>query len=660
MDMSKKSIIVFITAIVVCSSMALGVDSADLTGDANVNMKDYAVLAENYLKCTDPNNMACAEDWGFVSIGIVYGDYEWLRYEPNSRWDLLSTLINTSRADKLNIEDIAAWSGQLNKYNILLFTNLYDYGSSVNVSTYAAQIKSWLQSNRSILIIEGAGMSGIGWLDDVNASWTVSANDRLAGLPQWIDPNLLQAHSMPDGWPADGARARAIPNPSVTDFANGGLNVPATGSVLVRNKLSRPTVWADSLGKGKVIVTSYFSGYGLNELVFENFVKYCWNSYEKSVVEPNTIAERVALVDTITQTSPNVITLDSNGVMRIGTAPYFPWGFYSITRSSSLARMDSNGFNYSNNWHATLPTYTNIKAQKSLTFEMEVWDTNPVTIRSEMITDVVKPSFVCWCELEEFSNNGFYIDKYGGEQSVSLDNQWVKYRTDVTHKLDPKRPVSVLCNSPPDFEIYGPITDFATVGPFCITSSTSNIDKVAIDVNDMRQITGKPVWALLQAGGVTSKGLIPPTVDQLKSEFYAALSGGAKGVFWYAFEGTSTDITYLRNSAGVYLQPQWSGLTSLSTEYATIKPYLFAQSYDVTVVSPSAGAYARRWVKAGAPENLLVIANTRAIQQTITISWPLATQNYTALFGSPALTFPTGQISVTLNGYKVGVYKFTN
>jgi hypothetical protein len=658
MNMSKKSIIVFITAIVVCSSMALGVDSADLTGDGNVNMKDYAVLAEGYLKCTDPNNMGCAEDWSFISIGVVYGDYALSGYEPNACWDRLSVLINAGRFDKLNIEDIAAWSGQLNKYNILFFTNLYDYGSAINVSTYAAQIKSWLQSNRAILIVEGAGMSGIGWLDDVNASWSISANDRLAGLPQWIDPNVLQAHPLPDGWPADGVRAARVPNPSVADFANGGLNVPAAGSVLVRNKLSRPTAWADSLGKGKVIVTSYFYGYGLDGLVFENFIKYCWNSYEVSIPEPNTIAERVALVDTITQTSPNVISFDSNGVMRIGTAPYFPWGFYSITRSSSLARMDANGFNYSHNWHASLPTYPNIKAQKSLTWEM--WDIYPVSIRSEMITDVVKPSFVCWCELEEPSNTGTYVDKYGGETRIYLDRYWVKYRTDVTHKLDPRRPVSVLCNSPTDFEIYGPITDFSIVDPYCVTSSTSNIDKVAIDVNDMRQVTGKPVWALLQAGGVTSKGLIPPTVDQLKSEFYTALSAGAKGVFWYAFEGTSTDITYLRNSAGVYLQPQWSGLTGLSTEYVTIKPYLLAQSSDVAVVSPSAGAYAGRWTKSGAPQHLLVIANTRAIQQTVTISWPLATQNYTALFGSPALTFPTGQISVTLNGYKVGVYTFTN
>jgi hypothetical protein len=653
MNMSKKSIIVFITAIIVCSSMAFGVDSADLTGDGNVNMKDYAVLAENYLKCTDPNDMGCAGDWGFISIGIVYGDYSvlatWdpnMRYEPNACWDNMPILMNTGRADKLNIEDIATWSGQLNKYNILLFTNLYDYGSAINVSTYANQIKSWLQSNQAILIVEGAGMSGIGWLDDVNASWTVSANDRLAGLPQWIDPNVLQAHSMPDGWPADGFRAARIPNPSVADFANGGLNVPAAGSVLVRNKLSRPTAWSDSLGKGKVIVTSYFYGYGLDELVLENFVKYCWNSHEARVPEPNTIAEQVALVDTITQTSPNVITFDSNGIMRIGTAPYFPWGFYALTRSSSLARIDSNGFNYIHSWHNSLPTYTNVKAQ------MDVGSLSG-DIRTDMITYVVKPQVVCWDEAEELSNVKIDTSRY-------LDNYFVKYRTGVTHKLDPKRPVSVLCGAPTDFEIYGTITDFSIVDSYCVTSSTSSVDRVAIDVNDMRQITGKPVWALLQAGGVTSRGLIPPTVDQLKSEFYTALSAGAKGVFWYAMEGTSTDITYLRNSAGVYLEPQWSGLTGLSTEYAAIKPYLLAQNSDVTVVSPSAGAYARRWVKAGAPQNLLVIANARAIQQTVTINWPLATQNYTALFGSPALTFPTGQISVTLNGYKVGVYTFTN
>jgi hypothetical protein len=644
MGMSKKSIIVFITAIVVCSSMALGIDSADLNGDANVNMKDFAVFADEYLKCTDPNNMDCAENWGFISIGVVYGNYSLLGYEPSVCWDNMPTMISASNADKLYIGNIATWSSQLNKYNILFFTNLYDYGSAVNVSTYATRIKSWLQSNRTILIVEGAGLSGIGWLDDINASWGISVNNTSrAGLPQWIDPNLLQAHPMPDGWPADGFRAGRVPNASVADFANGGLNVPAAGSVLVRNKLSRPTVWADSLGKGKVIVTSYFYGYGLDELVFENFIKYCWNSYKAHVSEPLPIAEQVALVDTITQTSPNVISFDSNGVMRIGTAPYFPWGFYCVMQSSSLAGMDANGFNYSNNWHDSLPSYPNIKAQNAIT-----WDNG--TIRSEMITNVVKPQIVCWEELSEPSNTNVY-----------LNNHWVKYRTDVTHKLDPKRPVSILCNSPPDFEIYGPITDFSIVDPYCITNSTSDIDRVARDVNDMRQITGKPVWALLQTSADPTVSLILPTPDQLKSEMYTALAAGAKGIFWFALDDNGTPtVTFLRHSSGVYLEPQWSALVALSTEYAAIKPYLVAQSSDVTVVSPSAGAYAGRWTKSGAPENLLVIANARAIQQTVTINWPLATQNYTALFGSPALTFPAGQISVTLGGYKVGVYKFTN
>jgi hypothetical protein len=632
----KKVYVVVIIALVFLSGTVVC-----LLGCSKKDGVDYKVVSP--LKGTDPNNMMCARDGSFISIGIVYGRYSFLGYEPNACWDNLPALINAGKVDKLNIEDIAAWSGQLNKYNILFFTNLYDYGSAVNVSTYAAQIKSWLQSNRSILIVEGAGMSGIGWFDDVNASWTISANSRLAGLPQWIDPAMAKAHSMPDGWPADGFRAGRIPNASVADFANGGLNVPAAGSVLVRNKLSRPTVWTDSLGKSKIIVTSYFYGYGLDGLVFENFVKYCWNSYKTSIAEPNTIAEQVALVDTITQTSPNVITFDSNGVMRIGTAPYFPWGFYCVMQSSSLAGMDANGFNYSNNWHDSLPSYPNIKAQNAIT-----WDNG--TIRSEMITNVVKPQIVCWEELSEPSNTNVY-----------LNNHWVKYRTDVTHKLDPKRPVSILCNSPPDFEIYGPITDFSIVDPYCITNSTSDIDRVARDVNDMRQITGKPVWALLQTSADPTVSLILPTPDQLKSEMYTALAAGAKGIFWFALDDNGTPtVTFLRHSSGVYLEPQWSALVALSTEYAAIKPYLVAQSSDVTVVSPSAGAYAGRWTKSGAPENLLVIANARAIQQTVTINWPLATQNYTALFGSPALTFPAGQISVTLGGYKVGVYKFTN
>jgi len=640
--MNKKCIVLFI-AVMAWGTIAFGADSADINGDSKVNLKDYAIFAEDFLKCTDPNDMACAENWGFISIGIVYGQYELLGYQPSECWNNLPIMISAGRADKLNIEDIATWSGELDKYNILLFTNLYDSGSSVNVAAYASQIRAWLQSNKAILIIEGAGMSGVDWLDDVDASLAVSANDRLAGLPTWVDPSLVQLHPLPDGWPADGFRAARISNPSVADFANGGINVPASGSVLAKNKLNRPTVWAAPFGQGHVLVTSYFYGYGLNELVFENIIKCCWDYYETSIAEPATIAEQVAAVEPITQTSPNVISFNSNGVMLIGSTPYFPWGFYSVKKTSTLTDMSANGFNFSNNWHSSLTTYPSIKANKEIT-----WDN--LSIRGEMITYVVKPQIVCWDALEEPSNTNFYLDSY-----------WVKYRIAVAHKLDPRRPVNVLCNSPSDFEIYGPLADFAVVDPYCVYSATSNLDRIARDITDMRQITGKPVWALLQVSADTGTGLVLPSPDQLKSQMYTALAANAKGIFWFAMDSTgASGITFLRDDMGNYLEPQWSALIGLSAEYATIQPYLIAQSNDVSVISPSEGAYARRWTKSGAPEHLLVIVNPRYNSQTITINWPLATQNYSSLFGSPALTFSTGQISVALGGYKVGVYKFTN
>ncbi|MBN1437761.1 MAG: hypothetical protein JW936_11870 [Sedimentisphaerales bacterium] len=640
--MIKNGIILFMLAVALSGSMAFGVVGvADIDDSNNVDLNDFAMMAENYLQCTDVANIDCAEYWGYISIGLVMGDYEEAGYEPNTLWEDLGTYLNAGRVSDLRVDNIATWANQLDDYNILIFTNLYDYDMSVNVAAYASQISSWLQSHRTIIIIEGAGMSGIDWLDDVNAAWTLSANDRVAGLPDWVDPDIIQLHDLPDGWPANGFYTGRIPNPNVADFANGGLNVPAAGTVLVKNRNDRPTVWSDSMGAGNVIVTSYFNGYGLDELVIENFVKYCWDTYEGNIAEPCTIAEQVAQIDLISETAPFEVSFNSDDVMLVDGSPYFPWGFYSLTRSSSLTLMDTNGFNFANNWHNSLPSYPSISVQREITWAN--WE-----IRDEMISNVELTPIVSWELLQEPSN----VDP-------QLDNYWVKYRAELSHRLDPARPVSVLCNSPAIFDIYGPLTDFAVVDPYCVTSSASSLDRIARDITDMQSVTGKPVWALLQATGDTSIGYTLPTAAQLKAEMYTALASDAKGIFWYVLEGSDSNITYLRPTTTTYTEPQWSTLLSLSTEFTAIEPYITAQSLDVSVVSPAQGVYARRWTKTAAPQHLLVIVNSRASAASVTIDWPLATTNYTALFGSPALSFPTGQISVSLGGYGVGVYTFT-
>lgn len=588
-------------------------------------------------------------------IGLVHGDFsaDDYHYHPHNPGPLGAVWPNDFRnlwkkggwsATSLDIQDWATWSDDLSRYDALLFTVRYAYNQTgIDWATLGSRLAAWLTSGK-VLVIEGAlDNTSVNWLDQINPAWVLAAPNALPGLPGSVEPGLLNPHQILDGWRVTAyymGRLGLVLNPAA------GLTVPGTGQILARNKNNLPTLWTDQMGGGRIFITPYFNGYALDSYFLEDLFRYHWGSqYEVALTDGPTIAEQVAGHTPPSGQSPNVITFDPHQVMHVNGQPLIPFGFYCVNRTSSLADMQSHGFNYSWSYMPEHWTYQ-IRCSMPVTWDRSVVD-------AQIAGEITRNDIVNWAILEEPGNTGF-------------DNHWVNYQAALCHRLDPSRPTSLLVNYwVSDFEGYVdlPELDVIVYDPYYIYNSSSSLAPIVWDLNRIRTFApGKPIWAMLQAHAFTPTGLVVPTVGQLRAETYTALAAGVKGIVWFALDDNGdTTVTFLRDSTGTYMEPQWSCLCDLATQMTTMNPYLICPDMAVSVVSPTGGqVIARKYFQSSTSKHLLIVANTQSASQAVTLDWPWTTTGSAKMFSfSPNITINGGRISLSLAGYGAGVYELT-
>ena len=579
---------------------------------------------------------------------VIHSDYSYGGYTPGSAWDAALEQLGYEVAH-LSSAGMPTWRRHLDRYDLVFFTAAYTgdpAAARVDWSGLGDDLSSYLRGG-GVVVMEGArsDYAPVSWLKDVNPGWSLSASRRLSGLPEWIDPALLDPHRLPDGLLVRGHDVGRAPGPAAPDYANGGVVGYARGQVLASNRYQRATVWTDTLGQGRLFATTYFNGYGLDELLLEDLL--AWHHrrrgqpYAARLAEAPGIARRLEEWGPLQGRSPVDVAFDRCGVMQIDGEPFVPHGFYCV-KASSFPLMAENGFNFSYNHDASAAA----AGLRTLTGAL-AWDVSGA--RQEMEASVGDGALVAWELVQEPSNS-------------SVTSRDVQYAAAVARQLDPSRPVALACNNPAAFEGYVEAADLVILDPYCIWGPTSPLTRIARDIGAARQITrGKPVWVILQAHWF-SAGLALPTPAQLRAEMYVALAAGAKGITWFALDDNGYDrsITFLRYADGRAQEPQWSTLCQLADEFGQIESYLAGadDAVQVTVVRPGDGVFALCFTRDESPRHLLVVANALASEQSVRLTWPLAGEPV-RLFDSPDLRVLTdGHMEGWLGGYERGVYVF--
>jgi hypothetical protein len=622
---------------------------SDLVSDCNVNLKDFVTLADDWMRCVDPADQGCEN---FTRrAAIIHSDYlfpgTFVDYNPGNVWVQTLQLLGYEVA-KLPSAEMAVWSQDLDQYALVMFAALYeaDPGAElVNWSDMGAELAAYIQGG-GLVIMEGvrADEAPVDWLTSVNASWALTVNSRLSGLPEWIDPALLNPHALPDGPEVNAYIIGRIPNPAAPDYANGGISVSG-GKVLARNRNNTTTIWTDTLGSGRIIVTTYFNGYALDRYLLENVLAWSTGSgYEPVFEEGPTIAQQVAGVNPAgTGSSPITVTVNSDGVLEIDGSRFFPFGFYAV-HDSSTPILSANGFNFSMSGNTTAW----VDGLRS-TYDMNHDDS---ALPTEIENDITDQALIMRNMGEEPSN---WTD--------AVTNYKFMYRSAVASKLDPNRPSFVLVNNPAVFEGFVEIGEISAIDPYTVKTATSSLSRIARDIDAVEEITlGKPVFTLLQAH-FDEGNLSWPTNDQLRGEMYVALAAGAKGISWFAFDGTDSDgVGNIHREDGSFQEPQWSTLRELADEFADIEDFITGSddTVSVSVVSPGSGVYTVCFTRTASPEHLLVVASSESFGQAVTLSWPLDVAGYTALWDSPSISVDTlgDQITLSLSSYQRGAYTF--
>ncbi|MBN1437195.1 MAG: hypothetical protein JW936_08970 [Sedimentisphaerales bacterium] len=625
---------------------------SDIAPDDVVNLPDFAILANDWLRCADPTDADCGT---YVKKAAVIGsEYivtgEYADYEPGAMWDNNLQYLGYE-VTKLASKNMADWADSLGQYDLVLFTALYEADPNaelVNWSDLGDELADFI-SEGGLVIMEGvrSNYASVDWLTSVNASWDLTVNDRLSGLPDWTDPCLMSLHSLPDGPEVVAYYTARIPEPAAPDFANGGITVSG-GTVLATNRNDNTTIWTDTMGDGRIIVTTYFKGYALDKYMFENLLAWCEGAgYTPVFEEGPTVAEQVATFEPAgSNTSPITVTVNDDSILEIDGSPFFPFGFYKVTYGS-LSTVSTNGFNFTMN-PTDILDFSAWSFGLRTTYQMP-WDTSmlPARINGDTV------------------NAGLIIRDMGQQPSywtTPVSNYFFRVRSGVASNLDSDRPNFVVMRNPASFEGYVEIGDMSTIEPFCISDSTSSLAKIADDIDAVEEITyDGSVLVLLQAFYEADE-YSWPTSAQLRGEMYVALAAGANGIVWHALEYFEPEYQTIKKLNGTYQEPQWTTLKELADEFADIESFIIGSDDTVTVsvLSPSSGVYAAVFTRTASPEHLLVVVNSESSSQSVTLSWPLDISANTALWDSPAISVDTvnDQITLSLTGYQRGAYTF--
>jgi hypothetical protein len=211
--------------------------------------------------------------------------------------------------------------------------------------------------------------------------------------------------------------------------------------------------------------------------------------------------------------------------------------------------------------------------------------------------------------------------------------------------------------------------DIACPDFYPIRDSTSDVTGTALYAMDCREVLfgSDPTTCVIAIpqlfafGGPWGPG-VEPTYRQVRAEVYAAIVGGAKGVWYYAYY-TSGGM-----KAGMPLNPKrnhwflpesnlWASIGELNSELQGFKEViLFGKPCSKVTVSSKSGVLFRA-ISLHDKTYLFVVNPASEARSNLRVRMPAAWDKATPLCGSPALRKQGRSWRFDLSGYEVGIYR---
>lgn len=578
-------------------------------------------------------------------VALVHGTYARGACVPADAWDE-DLVAMGCLVEKWPAADVMKLAGELGHYDVVLFTVMYRWGApaSVYLNDLGAPLSGWVRAGGLLLVAGAREDADVAWLRNISPELALGLGPSATGRPGNIAPALRTPHPLADGldeWPLF---YNLLPWPGFPHCSWPSLDVSgghASGAALITDGDQRPLLHRLGLGEGAVVVTTLFHGRGLDGWLFENL----WSAHAAKRgraygprPSPPTLEQELSGYPGPVGAAASAVGFDAQGTMLIDGVPFFPVGFYLVTREDSLPLLKEKGFNAV---FGLTPDLTDAAAAHDIRVVAQV-TLDPDTLPAVVQRRRAQPAFVA----------------YAIAQEPEVPRRALLRNIGIVHKADPDRPVFLLVDHAATFPGLAGLGDFIVTDPYCVQRPDSPLNKISDHVRDLRHLhPSKPVWTVLPA--MRFAHWVVPTPAQFRAINYLAVVSGSRGVFWFAFDETENKtISYIRYADGHFEQPAWDTLCDLAGQMRQLTPWLVSPSADALIraAGPEPAVHAAMWGRGG--RHLLIVVNSLAEPREAVIAFerPFALEG--PFFDeAPPARVDGPRLDVQLPGYGVGIYR---
>ncbi|HEI8866027.1 TPA: carbohydrate-binding protein CenC [Serratia odorifera] len=277
------------------------------------------------------------------------------------------------------------------------------------------------------------------------------------------------------------------------------------------------------------------------------------------------------------------VSIDADGFTRKAGQRIFPLGIYAdITSERHLARIAAAGFNSVLNYN-----YGNGKdpygffrraRRQGLQVIYSLKDLYPGS-RFAPPTRSGYPALAAWQvrRLKDQPNLlAWYINDELGPEYLGQ----IVARQRQIRRLDRDHPTFQVLNKTADLDAYFNGADILATDPYPVgvdDDLTRTTRYTALTVQAARQVKG--AWVVIQimdhAAYDPRRRPHQPNEDEIRSQAWQALIGGANGLLFYSY----TDLFYRRQGGRLYPQAQadsWRGVAAVALQIRSFTPYLLS------------------------------------------------------------------------------------
>ena len=361
------------------------------------------------------------------------------------------------------------------------------------------------------------------------------------------------------------------------------------------------------------------------------------------------------------------VYIDADGFTVVNGKRFFPMGVYLRDASDSsdedLSRISDGRFNtilsYAYGTAKNSEAYLKQAQAHNLKVVYSIKDLYPeqanhgedaFNIATKYINSLNdEPALLAW----------YASDEMGARWLPQLQKMY-----DIANLLDPNHPTFQVQNKVVDIEAAFNTTDILGADPYPIgreTDLTKTFNDTRSTVEAARGAKG--VWIVPQMfnWAVYHKQYPdhPPTLDEMRSQAYQAIIGGAKGLIWYSY----FDLPYknyeekykIRKKDMTYFDSRWKDITAVSKEINAIIPMILENKEISLDLPQSANIKVGAW-KEG---NTLTLLMTNPYYKTNSITFELPEgwkiQDY--IQGEIKSTFAGGKATFILSSTGSGAFR---